>query len=101
MERRENTPRVPALFALAGVELLVLMHCLTPRRQVPGNAVERPEKKLAALDAYHDATSKPRWEHDLSLPFDFRDSAPGPGQKSQLSISVMAGKATISSAAET
>ncbi|KAJ5521875.1 hypothetical protein N7527_005990 [Penicillium freii] len=32
-------------------------------------------------------TSKPkRWEHDLSLPFDFRDLAPAPGQKSQVLV---------------
>ncbi|KAJ6149530.1 hypothetical protein N7471_000729 [Penicillium samsonianum] len=71
------------------------------RREVPGNAVDRPEKKLTALDAHHYATSKPqRWEHDLSLPFDFRDSAPAPGHKSQVLILVMAGKATMSSVGE-
>lgn len=58
-----------------------------PGRQVPGNAVDRPEEKLTALDAHHYVTSKPkRWEHDLSLPFDFRDSAPAPGQKSQVLV---------------
>ncbi|KAJ5205886.1 hypothetical protein N7491_003490 [Penicillium cf. griseofulvum] len=71
-----------------------------PGPQVPRNAVDRPEKKLTALDAHHYATSKPQRWHDLSLPFDFRDSAPTPGQKSEVLILVMAGKATISFAEE-
>lgn len=60
---------------------------LCPGDNFLGMQLIRLKKKLTALDAHHYVTSKPkRWEHDLSLLFDFRDSAPAPGQKSQILV---------------